>query len=32
MLERHGKETEILKYGKDDGPEERSDCKMGRVG
>jgi len=27
LLERQGKETEILKYGKDNGPEERSDCK-----
>jgi hypothetical protein len=28
MLERQGRETEILKCGRDNGPEERSDCKI----
>lgn len=28
MLERRGKKTEILKYGRDNRPEERSSCKI----
>lgn len=28
MLERQGKETEIVKYGRDNVSEERSDCKI----